>query len=354
MRRLYCLSIVLLILVSFLAAGDAVEETASKSVEKIWYVGPEKVSCVGVSPQMCLQIRESPDQNYSLFYSTIEGFCYQPGYSYEIRVREEPVENPPADASSLKWTLIDVISKTGNATASELEGVNWQLDSYLNPEEGNSCLLPGTEITALFEGGRISGSGGCNRYSGHYSTDGENIAISSVATTLMFCGEDISGQEAVYLANLEKAAHYNVSGNLLKIYDSNRTLLLTYSVIQPLSLTGTNWQVLSYNNGSQALVSPLAGTNITAAFGEDQSLTGSAGCNNYMTSYAISGSAIAIFPAATTGMLCSQPEGIMQQESEYLAALESAASFEISDRDLTLFQSNRTRAVVYRENMEIG
>jgi heat shock protein HslJ len=347
LKVLYFLSILVLVL----GTGSALVDTTEKSIEKIWYVGPEKVPCTGVAPQMCLQIKESPEQNYTLFYSAIEGFCYQPGYVYVIKVREEPVENPPADASSLKWILIEVISKTGNVTASGLEGVDWHLDSYLNPELGNACLLPETEITALFEEDRVSGSAGCNGYSGQYTTEGENITIGGVITTLMFCGEDVSGQESQYLANLEKAAAYNVSGNLLKIYDSNQTLLLTYSVVQPLSLTGTNWQVLSYNNGRQALVSPLAGTNITAVFSEDKGLTGSTGCNNYMTSYEINDSAITISPAATTRMLCSQPEGIMQQESEYLAALESAASFEISDRDLTLFDSNQTRAVVYREIM---
>ena len=37
----------------------------------------------------------------------------------------------------------------------------------------------------------------------------------------------------------------------------------------------------AYNNGKQAVVSGLADTEVTALFGEDGTLSGSAGCNRY-------------------------------------------------------------------------
>jgi hypothetical protein len=76
------------------------------------YVGPETVECVGVAPQECLQVRYALDEEYQLFYSNIQGFDYEPGYTYELIVEKVPVDNPPADASSIQWTLIDVVSKT--------------------------------------------------------------------------------------------------------------------------------------------------------------------------------------------------------------------------------------------------
>lgn len=90
---------------------------AQKGVEKIVYVGPSKVNCVGVAPQKCLQIKEgSLDGNWQNYYSSIAGFDYEPGYTYKLRILEEKVENPPADASSLKWTLISIESKTPETT----------------------------------------------------------------------------------------------------------------------------------------------------------------------------------------------------------------------------------------------
>lgn len=75
------------------------------------YVGPEQVDCVGVAPQKCLLVRESTEVDYSYFYGNIEGFEYEPGYNYELQVNQIPVENPPADGSSIRWTLIEVVEK---------------------------------------------------------------------------------------------------------------------------------------------------------------------------------------------------------------------------------------------------
>lgn len=76
------------------------------------FVGPEQVDCVGVAPQQCLQVRYAPNEDYQFFYSDIQGFDYEPGFDYELLVQKIPVENPPADASSIEWRLVEVVSKT--------------------------------------------------------------------------------------------------------------------------------------------------------------------------------------------------------------------------------------------------
>ena len=99
-------------------APDPSTETAPDAEMVTLYVGPEKVDCVGVAPQECLLVRDSPDDEYEFFYSQINGFDYEPGYEYELLVQKTPVENPPADASSIEWTLIEVVSKTPVTPAS--------------------------------------------------------------------------------------------------------------------------------------------------------------------------------------------------------------------------------------------
>ena len=86
-------------------------ETDNLSIEKTLFVGPEKVDCVGVAPQKCYMVREDPAEDWRFFYSQIAGFEYEPGYQYELLVREEKVANPPADGSSLRWELVEVVSK---------------------------------------------------------------------------------------------------------------------------------------------------------------------------------------------------------------------------------------------------
>ena len=75
-------------------------------------VWPVRVPCVGVGPMTCLRVRESADAPWTLMYSDIVGFDYQPGYLYTIRIREDAVANPPADGSSIRRTLVAVLSRT--------------------------------------------------------------------------------------------------------------------------------------------------------------------------------------------------------------------------------------------------
>lgn len=102
--------------------------TAVPPVEVTWFVGPHLVECVGVAPQTCLQIRENPEDEYTLFYGTIEGFEFVEGSEYEIIVRIEPVANPPADGSAYTYTLVEVVDETPSMVA-ELAGTV----SYLVP-----------------------------------------------------------------------------------------------------------------------------------------------------------------------------------------------------------------------------
>ena len=90
------------------SAGD----TPPASVEKTLFVASERVPCTGVAPMQCLQVREAADRPWQYFYSEIEGFTHEPGYAYELRVREEKIADPPADGSSLRWNLLKMVSKT--------------------------------------------------------------------------------------------------------------------------------------------------------------------------------------------------------------------------------------------------
>ena len=83
----------------------------STDTTRLW-IGPERVECEGVAPMMCLQVAESEDGDYQLFYDTIEAFDYQEGTSYVIDVSITEVENPPADASNLQYTLVEIVEES--------------------------------------------------------------------------------------------------------------------------------------------------------------------------------------------------------------------------------------------------
>jgi len=89
----------------------AAHKPAADAPRKFIYVSAETRPCNGVAPMTCLQIRERPGDRWQLHYGGIEGFRPQPGIEYRLRIFEERIANPPADASSLRWTLDQVIEQ---------------------------------------------------------------------------------------------------------------------------------------------------------------------------------------------------------------------------------------------------
>jgi heat shock protein HslJ len=92
-----------------------------------------------------------------------------------------------------------------------LEGTTWLLDK----------TIPGSEITAVFANGEVTGTAGCNTYRGTYRSTraaGRNtIEFGPLATTRMMCDEPLMDQEQIYLAALEAATEYTIEGFALSI-----------------------------------------------------------------------------------------------------------------------------------------
>ncbi|KQT18333.1 hypothetical protein ASG31_06290 [Chryseobacterium sp. Leaf404] len=101
-----CLTIFSLILLNCTASPST-----ENSSEKTLFVGSETKDCTGVAPMKCLQVRENATDSWANFYSNIEGFTYEPGFEYELKVRTEKISNPPMDGSSIKYILVKQVSK---------------------------------------------------------------------------------------------------------------------------------------------------------------------------------------------------------------------------------------------------
>ena len=344
--RLQALTILLLVGATALAAcGPA----GLGSGEKTLYVGPYLVDCVGVAPQKSMLVKEKQEEDWTLFYDQIAGFDYEPGYEYALTVKEEKVENPPADASSLRVTLVEVVDKTRS-----LAGTPWLLESYLDQNGQMVDVLSGTQISAIFQDGQTGGSAGCNSYFGTYEVDGSKIDIEVGGMTMMYCPpEETMAQETDYVTGLNSTIMYIVEGEQLPLADEAGNTLLKYGVLEPTSLVGTTWEMMRYNDGRGGLSSAIRGTEITAFFAEDGSLTGSSGCNQYAATWEVPGNVnassgpISIGPAATTRMFCGEPEGTMEQEGAYLAALEAVTAYEIKGNELELTNHEGTEMAAY-------
>jgi heat shock protein HslJ len=201
------------------ACGSASDPTApseatvtASPVLKTLQVASSTVECTGVGPQTCLQVRESSAAAWTLLYDPIAGFDYEPGFLYEIRIREDAVSNPPADASSVRRTLVSVLSKT--AAPPSLVGPTWRLASI----DGSPALRT-VRVTAVFgSDDRVAGSAGCNRYFGRAAAADARIDVGLLATTMMHCGADgVMPQEQAFLAAMQKAKAYRIAGTELRL-----------------------------------------------------------------------------------------------------------------------------------------
>ena len=102
-------------------------------------------------------------------------------------------------------------------------------------------------------------------------------------------------------------------------------------------IENTDWVLQSYGEFGN-LKNVLTDTEITAEFvSSEGTVEGSAGCNSYSGSYEVKNSQLSIpGPIAATEMYCMEPEGVMEQERQYLEILQAAESYSVEDGELQI------------------
>jgi heat shock protein HslJ len=221
-----------------------------------------------------------------------------------------------------------------------LEGTLWQMTAYRDADGEMVETLPEVKTTAEFKDGQVGGKAACNTYNGPYEVDGDQISFELMMSTMMACPPPIMDQEMGYLAALEMAATFEVKDETLTMFDADGEVVLEFAAVEPASLVSTSWLLNSYNNGKGGMQSVVIGTEITSDFGEDGTMTGSGGCNNYNAAYEATDDTISIGITISTEMACMDPEGIMEQETQYLASLQNAAVYTIRDDRLEIRDEN--------------
>jgi heat shock protein HslJ len=124
----------------------------------------------------------------------------------------------------LAGVVVVALAACGGSSAGSnpLSNTQWQVTDYANPAQptGMSTVLLRSTLTAEFSAdGKISGSAGCNSYSGTYTVQGESLTVSSpLAVTMMMCAEDVMAQETVFLTNLQAVKGYKLEENGQKLH----------------------------------------------------------------------------------------------------------------------------------------
>jgi heat shock protein HslJ len=115
------------------------------------------------------------------------------------------------------------------AAAPALPGTSWKLVSY-GAVGSQTPAAPDVETSLVFgKDGQVSGSLGCNSFSGGYEVKNGKLVFGLLASTLMACPDPQMTQEGTAFQVLTGTVRFEVSGNTLTIYDASGVNALTLS-----------------------------------------------------------------------------------------------------------------------------
>jgi heat shock protein HslJ len=219
-----------------------------------------------------------------------------------------------------------------------LQGPIWKLVS-LGEIENQRPPIDNTDFTATFvrdltmPSGHMSGTTGCNDYISIYYSNLSEIKVNLPQTSQNTCSDAVTEEEQAFFLGLNSARVYRILGNELEIYYDGMMLKFvgtfppSEGTAGPLiPLDGTKWWLTSIDT-----VQAVPGVETTAQFsinpnGTTGQINGSTGCNTYNTEIT---SVFTVGLASATQLLCDTRAGIMEQESAYLTALETASNFSL-------------------------
>ena len=195
---------------------------AAKSCDdtKHIYVADHLVDYEGVSPQKCMLIKDKIVDDWTTFYDQIEGFDYEEGYEYLLNVKIKTIKNPPADGSTLKYTLVEVFEKKKTEKPVTLNN-KWKVISMKGIED----LQINPTIQFDENEKRISGNAGCNSYFGNYDPESVKLDFSKMGMTRKMC-PDMTVENA-FLNNMRVVSYYKIENKKLSFYNANDEAIIT-------------------------------------------------------------------------------------------------------------------------------
>ncbi len=138
MKKQILLLMILGILFSCSKDDDNLPQTIEMRINHFQNTG------IAIEPVLTLLIQKGNEigtDNWTKFYSNIEGFNYEPGTIYNLSIKTEAIDNPPADGPSLKYTLLEIKS-TQEIDNEVLFDIDLKIngDNFITTESGLKLL----------------------------------------------------------------------------------------------------------------------------------------------------------------------------------------------------------------------
>jgi heat shock protein HslJ len=245
-------------------------------------------------------------------------------------------------------------------TGSNLAGSGWRLVSYLDSTGNLRPAAPGSQVTLEFTVDLVSGSAGCNSFSGNYQVKGQSLRFGALASTLMACEENLMQQEIEFFNLLSQTTRYE-SGAELRLFGSDERLLAIFAPLQtpaavpqptagdqidrdevsmaapsrtgqPSELVGADWKWIEYQADNGLRLSPPDPEKYTLYFYPDGKIKVHADCNIGTGAYLLQGKTLNLRVAILTLATCG--EGSLS--AQFIGYLNQASSFSFDGMTLVI------------------
>jgi len=223
----------ILILIFAILTASCSTQKLTTSKPQIYWVNSLKVSCTGVAPMKCLQVQKNETikkGKWQNFYGNIEGFKFETGYIYKLSVTEEKIDpaQVPADGSSIKYTLVEVLEKNQDPKFRihdiwALEAINGE--TVEKPNENDRMQRPSIEVNLTEM--KIMGNDGCNNFFGPVKTiEEDELTFGPLGATMKMC-YDMEIPNKFNVA-INKVSKYKIENLKLYFLDENGNELLRF------------------------------------------------------------------------------------------------------------------------------
>jgi putative lipoprotein len=166
-----------------------------------------------------------------------------PNHTYVVRVRISVGEQllfttdqryqvlTQGHGSEIGVMMLKRVSGTAGGDAAAripLRGTYWKLVQLEEKPVTSADTQQEANLVFHSDGGRVTGSGGCNRLTGSYAADGSAMHFNGVASTRMACSHGME-VEMRFLGTLEHVRSWKISGQQLDLLDDGGKMLARFS-----------------------------------------------------------------------------------------------------------------------------
>lgn len=121
--------------------------------------------------------------------------------------------------AALTFMILGLIARPALAHQDSLAGADWVL--------ARASAKPAPSLR--FDGGRVAGTGGCNRFGGRYVRDGDKLSFAPLMSTRMACRPDIMKAEQAFFDMLARVREMRLSGETLDLMDGEGRVLASFA-----------------------------------------------------------------------------------------------------------------------------